>query len=88
MRVGKDVWRVKKNSSAPNYKKQKGKLAEAVQSESDWSRRIASIVSVQMEPRIVFLKPKSIENLQHQKGASSVYLNANQNEHANKEGKQ
>lgn len=29
-----------------------------------------------MEPRIVFLKPKSIENLHHQKGSTRVYLNS------------
>lgn len=32
-----------------------------------------------MEPRILFLKPKSTENVQHQqKGSSLVYLNSTQ----------
>lgn len=29
-----------------------------------------------MEPRIVFLKPKSIENIHHQRGSTLVYVNS------------
>lgn len=35
-----------------------------------------NLIANPMEPRIVFLKPKSIENLHHQKGSTLVYLNS------------